>query len=726
MVAYVDDGYEGLSAETAVAWPYDGNPGMGANIIGSNAFSTIQAAIGSVAAGGTIQVAPGTYIENVIVNKAVTLLGPNAGKSGSDPSRGPEAVIMPAVNDIDEGVIVDLESSGITLDGFLIDGDNPSLGGGFALDSADINVAECIQNAAWSLGPFAQISNTTIQNNWIRNGRYQSVYIEVDYQSNHSWNYIRSNRVENAWEGIQTYAWPVQITGNEFTNVNLGTSMHGGAAACDPGFAPCISDNRIEIGPALNWRMTRSRTAGVWINFRLGEAPPLVVSNNVVNTPYPPPIGKYIMAFFCLTVDEGREVQFLDNWVNGQGNCGRAFYAIGCGSSSTVRISGGQLNGIAGDAILVSSSDPSWGNADVQCYVTNTVVNLSGSGAGLVVKAMAGMQDARLTVEGNVVVHGPGGTGARLMGPRAEIVSLSPGALELDANLANYFVLSHAAGTGNWTEWDATAVLFGGKTGSAMTDVELYSTEDKIQHRIDDDAVGFVRVKPGHGYVTQTSGAGGIGRGIGALAAGDTLKVADGAYTEGPQLVVSKNLSVVGQSRAGVVITPSDDTGSEGDSAGWWLIEAGRALVLHDLTLDGTGRRVSQALRFKGAGTVENVRFAHLRFEESGPAYSGVGAAADAGAEVHVSVVCFRGYGAGRRFLFWRQCRGFICGEYIYGQRAWELARLRGRSRRWRRGGGFEQPGFGQPGNLTGGRNPVGSRVRERPTGRRHPDETRG
>src|ERR1044071_2968614 len=49
-------------------------------VCGGNApcFTTIQAAINAAAPGDTINVAAATYAENVDVNKAVTLLGPNA------------------------------------------------------------------------------------------------------------------------------------------------------------------------------------------------------------------------------------------------------------------------------------------------------------------------------------------------------------------------------------------------------------------------------------------------------------------------------------------------------------------------------------------------------------------------------------------------------------------------------------------------------------------------
>ncbi|MBK6824811.1 MAG: hypothetical protein IPG87_18225 [Saprospiraceae bacterium] len=81
---------------------------------GANNYCTIQDAIDGAVNGDIITVDAGTYTENILVNKQVTILGPNANIDPCVGVRGPEAIIVPAIADFDGNSaysIIDVQAS---------------------------------------------------------------------------------------------------------------------------------------------------------------------------------------------------------------------------------------------------------------------------------------------------------------------------------------------------------------------------------------------------------------------------------------------------------------------------------------------------------------------------------------------------------------------------------------------------------------------------------------
>ena len=97
-------------------------------------LQTIQAGVNLAAAGDTLEVAAGTYAENITINKSLTMLGANAGVDPNTGTRRPETIIEPAVDDSTGGVILDVTAPSVVIDGFTVDGANPLLSGGVSLN----------------------------------------------------------------------------------------------------------------------------------------------------------------------------------------------------------------------------------------------------------------------------------------------------------------------------------------------------------------------------------------------------------------------------------------------------------------------------------------------------------------------------------------------------------------------------------------------------------------
>lgn len=102
----------------------------------TNPCATIQHAIAEANAGDSVQVAPGTYAENLTISKSLTLLGPNAGIDPNQGSRGPEAII-------DGGntgaAAVTPQAEGVTVEGFTVSTSAPSVGAPIRTVGADID-----------------------------------------------------------------------------------------------------------------------------------------------------------------------------------------------------------------------------------------------------------------------------------------------------------------------------------------------------------------------------------------------------------------------------------------------------------------------------------------------------------------------------------------------------------------------------------------------------------
>lgn len=114
---YVDDDYANNQVGDMVNFPDDGNPGP--HVVGCDAFATVQGGITAVNVGGTVNVAAGTYTENVSITKSVILLGAQSGVDARGRSAS-ESIVMPATA---SSPTFDVALNGtLTIDGFSFSG----------------------------------------------------------------------------------------------------------------------------------------------------------------------------------------------------------------------------------------------------------------------------------------------------------------------------------------------------------------------------------------------------------------------------------------------------------------------------------------------------------------------------------------------------------------------------------------------------------------------------
>ncbi len=130
--------------------------------------SSINAAIVAANPGATITIQHGTYVENVVVNKAVTLKGdgnPVIEPATSNPNCGGAGG---ASNCAGASIVVLVQSDNVTITGLTVDGDNPALHSGVVVGGADIDARD---------GIYSDPPSTTYQNLVVRGVTVKNIFL---------------------------------------------------------------------------------------------------------------------------------------------------------------------------------------------------------------------------------------------------------------------------------------------------------------------------------------------------------------------------------------------------------------------------------------------------------------------------------------------------------------------------------------------------------------------
>lgn len=267
---FADDDWAGLADGTMVS--VDGTD----HEIGYDAFDTVQSAIDAVTDAGTVYVLTGEYIEDLQIDKALSLLGPNADVNPNTETREPEATIIPATSGPDPfgscAVTLYITSSDVTVKGLYFNGDNPSIDSGISIGSGDVDA--CVNMASWE-----GVGNIVVENNILEYATYDSInFYNYTNTAATSGNYIRYNLIKNIGgldygygAGILVYNnFYADVTDNVLEDVRVGIQT-GNYWRANPGDTGTISNNTI-----TTWRL------GIFHNLWYSNASTISVDNNTI------------------------------------------------------------------------------------------------------------------------------------------------------------------------------------------------------------------------------------------------------------------------------------------------------------------------------------------------------------------------------------------------------------------------------------------------------------
>ncbi|NIP54019.1 MAG: DUF1565 domain-containing protein, partial [Phycisphaerae bacterium] len=190
-------------------------------------YNTIQEGVNAASVGGTVQVASGTYYENVVINKSLTLKG-----AGSD--------------------ITIIDGSGPLKPGVEITGDN-------------VNISRfTIRNSGHGVH-LHMCSGTTVSDNTMTSNKYEGIYVQASNDNTICGNIITSNKFEGMY--LET------STGNKISGNTIINNGFDGVFLDSSSDSNTVSDNTITSH--VNW-------TGIGLSHSGGNT----ISNNTLSINY--------------------------------------------------------------------------------------------------------------------------------------------------------------------------------------------------------------------------------------------------------------------------------------------------------------------------------------------------------------------------------------------------------------------------------------------------------
>src|SRR5690606_37215124 len=252
------------------------------------AYATIQSAINAAANGNTIKVCPGTYAENLIVDKKLTLQGPNFGIAGNG-VRGPEAVITTPTSDPtdEDNFIVGIKASGVIFDGFTVDGDNTSLPAsayhfnGATIDATvGVDSLDASNKGFWSSPGFGHNDpHVTVSHNIVQNLGEMGIAVNGNNAAGNQNSTVANNKIDNipgiVYGGamyLGNNGWTDAID-NVITRVSLGIVVENMSSASTSGTATISGNNISSRGLGIRPNLAYSYSSTI-----------LQVANNTISS----------------------------------------------------------------------------------------------------------------------------------------------------------------------------------------------------------------------------------------------------------------------------------------------------------------------------------------------------------------------------------------------------------------------------------------------------------
>ena len=424
-IVYVDDDW------VSVPNGQDPDGGGPATEMGYDAFATMQGGVNGVANPGTVIVYAGNYPEAVTVNKSLTINGAKAGQNANTrfaafvpgpngPKADPavESILTAAATDPNSGAndTLHVMANNVSFNGFVVDGNNPSLpqGGAVVVGGINTDSRRAIQTEDAAGNPFPA-NNLAVSYNIMQNFSQRGVELIPGTASNTapatSGNVITQNLVRNfgldgivmafnayadvTFNTVVTNDFPTEagIWVQDFLNTGTPHTMN-------------IANNTVTVG--------QDNFGGIWVNLAYLAA--VNINDNTVNAAAGVTSGDdFTYGIYVTSLRPGTTAQLNGNTVGASGgefDRGIALWNIGTSPTTTTVKDGSVKRSV--DGISLVYNDANFGAAGSSSTANVSGMTVSESQVGVVVDATgSGANTVTLTatnstLSGNTAANGGG------------------------------------------------------------------------------------------------------------------------------------------------------------------------------------------------------------------------------------------------------------------------------------------------------------------------------
>jgi len=298
--------------------------------------------------------------------------------------------------------------------------------------------------------------------------------------------------------------------------------------------------------------MTNVRRLGIFHNLAYSAASPISISGNTITGTSNANEGKWDgIMLASLSVPSSATGNTITATTVTQPASGVNVWNVK--STSPTAISGGSVTD-ASTGVFVNNYDGYSSDASDGAHATisGITINTRSGGAGIRIfdnPLATSNANVQAAIGAGVIINN-GANGLVVENSTASVTAF--GNVAFAGQTGDYIKLIDNAGN-----IDATTASFAGTTGGAATLAQNFAIEDKISHKIDVGALGFVLVKANNDFVTTNSfitpatTTASVQRAVDAASSGFTVNVANGTYNG--DVTINQSVTVLGQSTAAII-----------------------------------------------------------------------------------------------------------------------------------------------------------------------------